>query len=469
MELSDLIAANRDLIYFVYGQVFFVMGLAVALQTRRRSRLELARSLQWLALFGLIHGAYEWGEVFIPIQSRFLPESTIHFLMAGRNALLGLSFACLLAFGLSLLHGFVSAAVLTRLRAVPAVLFVVWFAIALYGVLPVAPTFDEWSRTANALARYFIGLPGALLAAYGLRRHALERIAPLGLPEIVRALRVAGYSLALYAVLAGVIVPQVGFFPGNLINGLAFQNTVGLPVTVFRSLCGGVLAFTIIRALEVFDVEVVRQVERMEQAQILAAERERIGRDLHDGAIQLVYTAGLLVESAQAQAPDPSPLRDRLDRAVAVLRDAVTALRRNLGELRATPAGVPLREALASLARDRRWASFIELTLESNLTAEDSMDSERADHLVTIVNEALSNVVRHAQARRVLLLAQRNAEGLRVMVQDDGTGMPARVNAGYGLRNMRERARLLRGELRIEPGGRRGTRVIVDVPWEDVP
>ena len=57
--LSDWLQVNRPLIFFVYGQVFFIMGIAIVLQSRRYSRLELAHSLPWLAAFGITHGLNE--------------------------------------------------------------------------------------------------------------------------------------------------------------------------------------------------------------------------------------------------------------------------------------------------------------------------------------------------------------------------------------------------------------------------
>ena len=62
-----------------------------------------------------------------------------------------------------------------------------------------------------------------------------------------------------------------------------------MPVLLFRSVIGLVLAIAIIRALEIFNLETHRRIEAMEQQQILITERDRIGRELHDGAIQLVY------------------------------------------------------------------------------------------------------------------------------------------------------------------------------------
>jgi len=92
--------------------------------------------------------------------------------------------------------------------------------------------------------------------------------------------------------------PRVPFFPADLLNADTFEQAIGVSPILFRSFIGLVLAVTMIRALEVFEVETARLIEAMEQQQILAAERDRIGRELHDGAIQTVYTAGLLVESA---------------------------------------------------------------------------------------------------------------------------------------------------------------------------
>jgi hypothetical protein len=102
--LQSLFAINRPLVFFVYGLVFFVLGLAITLQSRRHSRLSLARRLHWLALFGYIHGLHEWGDVFIPIQATYLPPPAINILQAVQLGLLAISFTCLFQFGVDLLR-----------------------------------------------------------------------------------------------------------------------------------------------------------------------------------------------------------------------------------------------------------------------------------------------------------------------------------------------------------------------------
>ena len=66
--IRSFVNLNRGIILFVYGLTFFELGVAIAFQSRHYSRLDLARSLSWLAAFGLTHALYVWGELFSPSQ-----------------------------------------------------------------------------------------------------------------------------------------------------------------------------------------------------------------------------------------------------------------------------------------------------------------------------------------------------------------------------------------------------------------
>lgn len=66
-SIGTFFSSNHEAIYFAYGLVFFVLGLAIALQSRTYSRLDIPRSLSWLSAFGFAHAFYEWGDLFIPI------------------------------------------------------------------------------------------------------------------------------------------------------------------------------------------------------------------------------------------------------------------------------------------------------------------------------------------------------------------------------------------------------------------
>lgn len=463
ISLPEFFERNREIIFFVYGLVFFLLGFAIILQTRRSSRLELARSLRWLAGFGITHGLYEWGDLFIPIQAEYLGAPTMRVLYLVHKILLAFSFVCLLEFGISVHPSSKKARGVHRFTIV---IFAFW-AILAFGIFPGAFDDIEWRRQSNAFARYLIGFPGSLLAAYNLRVHTYQRIKPLNVPMIVQMFQAAGISLGVYAIVGGIFVPPVKFFPGNVLNTDTFTNLVGVPPLVFRSLVGTVIAFTIIRALEIFDLETERRIEQLEQQQIINAEHERLARDLHDGAIQKVYTAGLLVESAERVADPESELGKRLKRAVGVLSDSILDLRRNLAELHAHTqiSSKSLNTLLQEIAENPNYKSMVKVSVQANLPEEKTMSDRRMGHLLAIVNEAMANAVRHAQAESVGIFFRDDGETLNVSIHDNGKGLPADLKDGYGLRNMRDRARLLNGKIEFQ--NIKGLLVTLNIPWKD--
>jgi signal transduction histidine kinase len=463
--LRSFFEVNTVLVYFCYGLVFFVLGLAVALQTRQASHLDLSRSLAWLAAFGFTHGFHEWGDLFIPIQAGYLSPPTVRILQHIHLISLAVSFEFLILFGVALLSPRDLGLRTIGLSALP---LVAWFAVEYLWFTRIYADFATWQAAGEALARYALGFPGSLFAAYALRRHALDRIAPLNVPRIVSTLRIAGIMLALYAVAAGLIGPPTPFFPGSVINTDSFEAAFVAPVPVFRGLIGLALTIAVILGLQVFEVETARRLEAMEQEQILAAERARIARDLHDGSIQKVYTAGLILQSAVGHTGDQDEeLRQRLRRALGMLHEAIQDLRRSLGDLQAAAEPMPLTEALSGLASDPRYGSFVKVSLDIGSEVEEGLSSERTTHLLAIANEALSNIARHANAKHATISMHRRADQLELVVSDDGVGLPEHAHHGYGLRNMRDRARLLGGKLELEPGSPRGTVVRLTFPCED--
>lgn len=462
--LRNFFDLNSALVFFVYGQVFFILGLAILLQSRRHSRLGLARSLRWLGAFGLTHGLHEWGIFFIPIQAAYMSISMLTILQIIRVLLLGLSYFFLFQFGAELLSERWPI-LLSIPSTVTAIVLIFFFIAALEGNRGIGP----WQQQTTIGLRYFIGFPGAVLAAIGLRYHAKQHIKPLNLQHIYRMFRIAGISMIVYGLFTGLIVPAGDFFPANWLNDSLTVRWVGIPVPVFRSLVGLVITITIIRALEVFDLEIDSRIEQLEIEQSLVAERERIGRELHDGAIQQIYTAGLIVDSARRKVEEADPIAQKLDRAVIVLNQAITGLRAYMKELRQEPIPVSLIQGLEQQADDPRFKSLMDVYLSSELPPDLDLDPVQATHVLAITAEALSNAARHAQARKVDIEADVENGRLLINIRDDGRGIQKQeTSSGYGLRNMRDRARLLGGELSIESEPGQGTQITLSVPLEEV-
>ena len=381
--------------------------------------------------------------------------------------LLAISFAALFEFGISVLSP------LNLARSyywLPGGLLGAWVFLSFFIVLPLEPELEEWRRAANALARYLICFPGGLLAAYGLRLHAIRRIHPLNVPAIYNTLRIAGISIGIYALLSGLIPPPINFFPGNLLNTLTFEQHMGFPPILLRTLICLIIAVTIIRSLEIFTLETQRKIEELEQQQIISSEHDRLARELHDGAIQKVYTAGLLVESAARLVDPKAEISSRLERAVVVINDAIADLRHNLVELHRSDSPVvnqPVAQLLSNVQQNPHFNTLVNISLDLKIPTERTLSPARTRHLIAILNEAFANITRHAQARTVVLRAADLHDRLEITIKDDGIGISPDAHPGYGLRNMRDRARLLSGELHFSEPSKKGTTVTLEIPWED--
>lgn len=236
---------------------------------------------------------------------------------------------------------------------------------------------------------------------------------------------------------------------------------------VFRSLFAMIITITIVRGMEIFGLEAERRIEELEQQQIINAERERLARDLHDGAIQKVYTAGLLVESAARLAEPNTELDKRLRRAVTVVSDAILDLRRNLAELHAHSQieYASLSELLHHIPQNPNYNTIVNISISNELPQEKTVSARRANHIVAIINEALSNTIRHSGARNAQISAKNDGDFIRVTIKDDGSGLPPAFKNGYGLRNMNDRARLLGGK--IEFKNDHGLVILLEIPWSD--
>ncbi len=467
--LQSFFETNRTVFFFLYGQVFFVVGLAIALQSRQHSRLALTKSIPFLAVFGVANGLAQWGHLFIPIQATYLPIRPIAALQFAQVSLLALSFAALMRFGLQLMTP--DPVPQTWARWLPIGLLMVWEAsLVASWLLHLAPDdllLTDW----EVIGRYLLAGPSAIIAALGLYRHIQKEIKPLNLPRIEQFLRMASLSLVALAVLNGLIVPDAPFAPANVLNYSLVERSIGVPIQVFLSIFGVLLAYSVIRAMEIFRIETAQVLEQAERTRMLMADRERIGRELHDGTIQSIYAAGLMLESAAYLIDDsPGEAKAKLAEVMKSLNSAIQEIRRYIFDLRAEPKteAAELAEALSKMLRDLHVNTLLSVDLTVDGEDPQVLTAERRQHILSIVREALTNVSRHAQAKRVVVRLQWGIDLLRLRIADDGIGMtnlPGN-DRGQGLRNMRERTMLLGGKLTI--GGQPGRGVVIDleVPYE---
>lgn len=204
------------------------------------------------------------------------------------------------------------------------------------------------------------------------------------------------------------------------------------------------------------------------EAAAAARERERVAREVHD---ILAHSMSLVIVQAEAGPvvvrTDPDRAEQVFDTIAATARDALAQLRRTLGVLRdGGPERAPLPdlEALPALISSTALAG-----LRTNLSEYGRRRAIPADLAVTVyrvVQEALTNAVRHARATAATVSLNWDEAALNVVVSDDGQGLGSSPRAGgQGLVGMRERVAAAGGELLAGPGeGGVGFRVAARLP-----
>jgi signal transduction histidine kinase len=317
-------------------------------------------------------------------------------------------------------------------------------------------------------ARYGLALPGGLLGAWGLRHETYRTIEPDRLPLVKPSMRLTELALVAFAVTAGSIGPHASFFPASLVNEDVLLVRFGIPVSLLRGLAGTGLTLGVVRALSVVLKEIEMWLESVEQMQALVAERERIGRELHDGIIQSIYASGLILEGArQSVGENPEEARGQLTVAIDNLNDTIQNVRRYIFDLRGEMPQESLETALRKLLKEFHVNTMLETEFKVKGEAVRRLDAERRRHVLQIAREALMNAARHAYAERVILDLTYDSNALRLSVADDGVGLSSIPSGnGHGLRNIRERARLVNGRLRIDTAPGEGLRMVLIVPYQ---
>jgi signal transduction histidine kinase len=465
--VRDFFVQNETIILFADGVIFFSLGFAVWLQRRRTTRLTLTSSLIWFASFAFVEALAIWGHVFVPIQTGYLDPGLIEALVVLRGLVQVAAFLFLVQFGLRLLDlGPLARRIGTAASLALATLLAVGSAV-LAGRLDWGV--QQWEASVVAAARYGLLVPGALLAAVGLWRQRAE-LAAEGMRGIKPYAAAAAAALGLTALVAGLVVDDAPWALGGPATAEGWLDATGLPIVVLRALVGLVLCVAAVKLLEIFEVEYTQRLEALDRARLVAEERARFGRDLHDGTIQSIYAAGLHLEAVALDAEEPR-LRDELRQVVASLNEVILGIR---GYIRALRQPAPTPHGLAAGLEElvRRFALDTGLRVRfaaTGLEEAGPLPEEAGEHLEQILREALANAARHAGPCSVQVALRLAPDELDLTVCDDGIGIPPELPSdgpGQGLRNMRERARRLGGRLAVRPGSAGGVVVDVQIPLD---
>lgn len=224
--------------------------------------------------------------------------------------------------------------------------------------------------------------------------------------------------------------------------------------------------------LSAFAASAIENARLSEQSRyvLLASERDRIAREMHDGVVQSLFSISLGMEVCKKQLQrDPVAVESRLDELQEHLKTSMTELRRFIYDLR------PMKlTELGLVGAVEYWVS--EITVGRPLQGHVRVSGEpprmtpaEEACLYRVAKEAVSNVVRHASANKMEVHIGYAPNSVRLEVQDDGLGFDTsavinRGTDGFGLRSISERVRREGGDFSIHSEMGRGTRLTVDLP-----
>jgi len=194
-------------------------------------------------------------------------------------------------------------------------------------------------------------------------------------------------------------------------------------------------------------------------------DRERIAKELHDGAIQALFAVGMGLQGVAGLSGDEEVAK-RIEDAVAEIDSVIRDLRNYIFGLRPDVlSSQRLDQALRDIAQEFRDRTDVVTILDVDALVAGELEP-RADDVVQLTREALSNVARHAEAATCRVsLYRRDGEAV-LEIDDDGRGFDAAVGRerGQGLANLRARSEGVGGRLEIRSSAREGTTVRVQIP-----
>lgn len=296
-----------------------------------------------------------------------------------------------------------------------------------------------------------MGLLAALaMAATGF---ALTPWNPGGNTLLIYAFASLGFSQR-WRVAVGVAVALFAVYAGWL-----WVLSMPMPFLVAPGLIGGaVLAGAILGKREMQRNERLRLTQAEVDRLARVAERERIARDLHDLLGHTLSVIALKSELARKLAErDGSAAATHIGEVEQVARDA-------LKQVREAVTGMRSAEIANELVNARLAAVGAGLEFEAHVDPLPPLEPAQENALAMGLREALTNVLRHAKARRVQVQIGRQGRAVQLEVQDDGAGSAAAP--GNGLSGMRERVEALGGQLMVDSAAGVGTRLRLLLPLD---
>lgn len=407
------------LLYFHYGLAFIVLGAAIAFKNMQGSRLRLAGSLYYLAVFGFAHGTHEWLELYLIVEQHTLTGRGILYVKCLEFFFGFLSFMFLLQFGLILLRQ-IFGSKLNALRWLHLLLLLIWATALCLLWFRFQNVNLSLIQQADVITRYSFGFTGSLVAglALFLYSRSIKRLSK----NTAKYLACAGIIFAFYGVLAG-LVPSKTILPWLHIR-----------VELLRMICAILITGFTVKALNIFDIEtreqLVEQMRLLVQAeklaslgQLAAGVAHEINNPLTNSSLNLQMVRKQLVNSE----PSDRALLNRID-AVARNIERASTIARELLQFSRNDEQVSLpmdineviRHALIALDYRIEGVSIVKQL--NNVPKISGSEGGLQQVLINILNNAMEAMT-GLDRKEIRITTSQHKNMVRVKIADSGSGM----------------------------------------------
>lgn len=457
-------------LYFFYGAAFLFLGISISVRDLKSSDLKLANYLWMLGIFGLIHGAYEWFQLYPLIQGEHLSRQEIFLVKLILLYILTFSFFLLLQFGVLLLAA-PGEKRMAWVKGIPTLVALIW-AFILWWQGDRVDLLSLWH--AEIGIRYSLGLTGGLVTGYSLIVYSKEirRISR----RMAKNFLYSGVAMVIYGLLTG--IPDLR----------AVLSVIRLPVELLRGVTALFLAYFIIKALNIFNIETRQKTERQTRLLLQNEKLSSLGQMAAGVAHEInnpLANASLISQTLIARLKGNGAANDMVEKLVAIEKniDRASAIAQELllfsrqKETERVPLNINtiIQGSLTLLGYRLK-----NIDLRQELAAVSDVMGDRGKLEQVFIN-ILSNSLEAMPKEGRLVISSSEKNGLiEVRFSDTGTGIAekdlARIfdpffttkeigeGTGLGLSICYGIIKQHGGEIEISSAKGRGTTVVVTLP-----
>jgi len=273
------------------------------------------------------------------------------------------------------------------------------------------------------------------------------------------------------SLLEGLLVKKYDFFPSNIINRELFYDIFKIETLFIKALTGLLINYLLVKIIDTFSWEQEEQLKKMEAHKIASAERRTLSLEIHDSILQSLYAVGLKLEFLIIS-KDKNPIsegfltdmRDDLNNTIDRTRELMTSAALDVIEMD------DLNNKIEQVIKRYNNYQNIKINFKPEISPvmKGVLSPEQSTQIYYIVQEAITNVVKHSKATRADIILEAKYDLMKISIIDNGIGIKnidLHKDKHFGIESMKDRAEGIGGKVKIT-NLKRGLEINIEVPWE---